>query len=421
MVSALILPAGQMSGEFSVGRPLVFVAVSPEPRTVEIVATDDGSTDETLAILREFTEPRIRLEALPHNQGISAAMNATIARARGRYLAILNSDDWALPGRFRKQVAILDANPHVSLVFGLPRPVDEHGLPTAAFNDFGRPLTFEDFSRRTWLRQFFFDGNCLCAPTAMIRREAYEEVGGYDPRLANLQDFDMWIRMLVAGHNIHVIPEKLTAFRIRANNANASAASPETRLRWVYENGKILRHFAEFDETLFEEVFGEEGLPCDEPVAVRVAELARRIPAVHYQNFALEVIYGLAKRPEDFSRLRHWGGSLDALNIRAVEEREQRIEELTQGVAQRDQMIIEAREELLRRRDEIARLERAQSDTKVMIERLVQQLTTAFASEERMRNSWSWRSTAFIRWIWLKSRRVTCVFTARSSTRARET
>ena len=57
---------------------------------------------------------RIRVEALPENRGISAAMNATIARARGRYLAILNSDDWALPGRLQKQVAFLDDNFGVS-------------------------------------------------------------------------------------------------------------------------------------------------------------------------------------------------------------------------------------------------------------------------------------------------------------------
>jgi glycosyltransferase involved in cell wall biosynthesis len=65
----------------------------------EIVVTDDGSTDGTLDILNSFTDPRIRLEAFPCNRGISTAMNATIARSRGRYLAILkgtskNSSFW---------------------------------------------------------------------------------------------------------------------------------------------------------------------------------------------------------------------------------------------------------------------------------------------------------------------------------------
>lgn len=129
----------------------------------EIVVTDDGSTDGTLDVLRSFGDRRIRVEALPQNRGISAAMNAVIARARGRYLAILNSDDWALPGRLQKQVAFLDGNPSTSLVFGLPHFVDEAGEPTAGFNDFRLPLGFPDFSCRTWLRQFFFGNSCLCA------------------------------------------------------------------------------------------------------------------------------------------------------------------------------------------------------------------------------------------------------------------
>ena len=238
----------------------------------EIVVTDDASTDGTLEILRGFTDPRIRLLAFTRNQGISGAMNATISRARGRYLAILNSDDWALPGRLRRQVEFLNRNPAVSLVFGLPRPVDESGQPTETYNDFMRSARLPDFSRRAWLRQFFFVGNCLCSPTAMIRREAYAAVGAYDRRLTNLQDLDMWIRMLIAGHNIHVLPEELTAFRIRANNANMSAPRPDTLLRSRFETGKILRRFASFDQALFDEVFGD---PTTRHI--RCSRVARRI------------------------------------------------------------------------------------------------------------------------------------------------
>ena len=67
-----------------------------------------------------------------------------------------------------------NSNPHVSVVTSLPRPVDERVEATNAFNDFGKPLAFPDFSRRTWLRHFFFESNCLCAPSTMIRRKAYE-------------------------------------------------------------------------------------------------------------------------------------------------------------------------------------------------------------------------------------------------------
>ncbi|MDO9712500.1 glycosyltransferase family 2 protein [Paracraurococcus lichenis] len=281
----------------------------------EIVATDDGSTDETAAILRFFDDPRIRLEVLPCNGGVAAAMNATLARARGRYLAILNSDDWALPGRLRTQVAFLDANAEISLLFGLPQPVDETGQPTQAYNDFHVPFGLPDFSRRSWLRQFFFGGNCLCAPTAMIRREAYAAVGHYDPRLTNLSDLDMWIRMLLAGHRIHVLPEKLTALRIRDNAANASAPRLDNLLRTRFETTRILRHFASMGDDLYHEVFGDEALEgavVGSPIALKIAELAARHPAPEHQIFAAETYHEHAVLTAELARLRMLTGRLEA-------------------------------------------------------------------------------------------------------------
>ncbi|MFO1205416.1 MAG: glycosyltransferase [Burkholderiales bacterium] len=380
----------------------------------EIVVTDDGSTDETLAILRTFSDPRIRLDALPVNRGISTAMNATVARARGRYLAILNSDDWALPGRLRKQVAFLDANPDVSLVFGLPRAVDEAGLPTAPFNDFGLPLRFPDFTRRTWLRQLFH-GNCLCAPTAMIRREAYEAAGEYDPRLTNQQDQDMWIRMLMAGHNIHVLPEPLTAFRIRDNLANTSAPSAETRLRAAYESLKVLERYADFTDALYREVFDTEveSLPAGASVPMRVAELAHRRDGIVHQHFALDLLFRIAQTPEDFTKLRDWGGSLDVLHLRAIDSqarhigelhqaivaRDQTVAQLAEAVAWRDGRIAEISAEIARHREQGVALESAVQERDAAIQELGRRLAEANELQQLVRASFSWRSTAFLRWM----------------------
>src|ERR1043166_3249216 len=102
----------------------------------EIVVTDDASTDGTADVIRTFADPRISLEVLPHNRGISAAMNETLARARGELIAILNSDDYALPGRLERQVAYLDMHPEIGAVFALARPVDDSGEPAADFSPF---------------------------------------------------------------------------------------------------------------------------------------------------------------------------------------------------------------------------------------------------------------------------------------------
>ncbi len=348
----------------------------------EIITTDDGSTDDTPRILRSFDDPHLRLELWSENQGISAAMNATIARARGRYLAILNSDDWALPDRLQKQVTFLDSNPDVSAVFGLPYPVDDSNEPTVAFNDFSIPLQLPDYSRRSWLRHFFFCGNCLCAPTAMIRREVYDEVGRYDLRLTNLQDFDMWIRMLIAGHNIHVLPEELTAFRIRAGNANMSAARTDTWLRTAFETAKILRHFTEMDPKVFDEVFGEDprnSCPGDRSVPWRVAELAKTVQPY----FALELFHENAQMSGDFRYLRELTGSMDVFGQVAIGERDQAIGEAAKRQLSLEQALQDAQRALEASAIEIRQIDEAR---------------TALANKMRqLETSISWRATAPLR------------------------
>jgi glycosyltransferase involved in cell wall biosynthesis len=282
----------------------------------EIVITDDGSTDKTPDIIRKFTDPRIHLEILPNNNGISIAMNKTIERARGKYIAILNSDDYALSGRLEQQVKFLEKNSNISVLFGLPMPVDENGQETRGFNDFTRPLSFSDFTCSTWLRDFFFHGNCLCAPTAMIRSTVYKQVGEYDPRLTALQDFEMWIRMLKAKNNFYVLPIKLTAFRIRDNNLNMSAPRSDTHLRSTFERSQILKHYCTIDLKLLTSTFSKDiariGLSADDPYEIWLSELAFTVNSRGHNLFALQLMFDTAKDISDFHRLRDHTGRINS-------------------------------------------------------------------------------------------------------------
>jgi glycosyltransferase involved in cell wall biosynthesis len=273
----------------------------------ELVVTDDASTDDTAAVLRSFTDQRISLVELPTNLGISGAMNATIARARGEYIAILNSDDWALPDRLEAQVAFLDANPKVGALFGQPVFVDDRDEPTMGFNDFTVPLRFPDFSRVTWLRQFFFRGNCLCAPTAMIRREVFQRVGGYDARLTSLPDLDFWIRAVLEGFDLHVADRPVTAFRIRDGQCNASAPRMDTVLRSDFEFRQILRRFEAIDPAFLT----DEPMDATWSPAARLARVASTVDGPAHRSFALQTLYDRAESPDDFALLRELAGSAD--------------------------------------------------------------------------------------------------------------
>ena len=283
----------------------------------EIVVTDDGSTDGTPDVIAQFADPRISLERFERNRGISEAMNATTARARGEFVAILNSDDFALPDRLQTQVAFLRAHPEIAAVFGRARCVGEDGEPLDGLDLFAVPFDGGSAPRHAWLRHFFFHGNCLCAPTAMVRRSALE-AGRYDPRLTNLQDLDRWVQLL-EHHEIHVLPDELTAFRVRAGNLNMSARRRDSVLRGVFETFEILKRYRGFDRTFLREMFAEDilrhAVDTSGPTGVWLAEIALTARSGVHPLFALDTLFGAAARPEDMERLRGLAGELNVFRI----------------------------------------------------------------------------------------------------------
>ncbi len=207
----------------------------------EIVVVDDGSVDGTVAAIQTFDDPRLRLFSFPRNQGACKASNHAILQSTGEFIAILNSDDEFLPHKLETQVRFLDEHPEVGAVFGYPQIIDQDGsvIPDSPQREV---FVRENRSRFEWLRYFFIVGNCLCHPTILIRRSCYEKIGLYDLRLAQLPDFDMWVR-LCTSHEIHIIPENLINFRVHRNEENASGRNPTNLSRLTLEFFQVLNHY----------------------------------------------------------------------------------------------------------------------------------------------------------------------------------
>lgn len=254
---------------------------------LEVLVTDDGSMDGTAERVAELADPRIQLKVFAQNRGACAAMNDAIRRSRGRYIAVLNSDDRFLPGKLQRQLDYLERHPRVGAVFGWPTFIDERGLP---FSDASHKdqVVFHvgNRSRQQWLRHFFDQGNALCHPTAMLRREVYRDCGLYDPRLAQVPDLDQWIRVCMK-YDIHIMDEPLTAFRIRDAQQNASAARPEVVRRDAWERAYILRHYLQLPGRELKLIFPElAAQPGSWPE--RLAQHALSLSMPFFQRFALD-------------------------------------------------------------------------------------------------------------------------------------
>lgn len=153
---------------------------------VEVVAVDDGSTDDTGRLLDEFEarDPRVRVFHV-ENGGPSAARNVALRAIEGDYVAFLDADDWFLPGKIERQLAALDAHPEVDLVYS---DHQEYDSASDRFYDIRRgdpPIPMaEVLVYRPWF-----------APIApLLRRRLVDAVGGFDETLRAAEDWDYWLR-----------------------------------------------------------------------------------------------------------------------------------------------------------------------------------------------------------------------------------
>lgn len=161
----------------------------------EIIVSDDCSTDNTWDILQRLAvaDPHIRLIRTPHNLGMPGNANFAAAHAERPYIALLHHDDLCRPDLLEKWLGIMVRHPRVGFVF----------------NAYG--VDKSDFVYREVLPDEWIDGNrfleatlfprwgCAVRGTAMIRRSAWEQVGGMRTQFGLLADIDLWMRLAMRG------------------------------------------------------------------------------------------------------------------------------------------------------------------------------------------------------------------------------
>lgn len=176
----------------------------------EIVAVDDGSTDATPAILARWAEaePRLRLIALRH-QGIVGALRAGMEVAQAPLVARMDADDRSHPERLERQLAFLECHPDIAvvscLVAGFPAEHVREGF--RVYIDWLNSLVSDEEIRRE-----MFVESPLAHPSVLARRAWIERVGGYQDR-GWPEDYDLWLRLYLAGAHFAKVPQVLLDWR----------------------------------------------------------------------------------------------------------------------------------------------------------------------------------------------------------------
>lgn len=167
----------------------------------EYIVVDDGSTDDTSKVLSSFRDPRMRV-IKQSNQGEVSAINRAWSSARGRFVAIVSSDDPMLPLWLDAMVAALDGNPDATVAYPDWIMIDDEGETVQV-------IRTRDYKQHEMVAEF----TAPVGPGALIRKSAGDLLSPpRRPEFRYCADLDMWLRLSMIGHLMRV-PKVLATWR----------------------------------------------------------------------------------------------------------------------------------------------------------------------------------------------------------------
>lgn len=182
----------------------------------ELLITDDCSTDKTVEIVERYVaqDSRIKLFVLEQNSGAATARNNSLAKAKGKYIAFLDSDDLWYPQKLAKQLSYMEEH-NCAFTFSNYALINENGLDINKIIRVPKKVTYHRYLRNTII-------GCL---TVMIDKEKVGDF--YMPNIPTSQDMATWLSIMKKGVVAYGIPKVLAQYRLveHSNSAKKIKAS----------------------------------------------------------------------------------------------------------------------------------------------------------------------------------------------------
>ena len=187
----------------------------------EILVIDNCSTDETLNIVDQYNDARIKVIRNSKNIGGIGNFNRCIKLARGEFIVLLPHDDLLLPTALATFREVLESDKEIGTTYSSYFLIDEKGKRTSFVlsDDEDKIMTSNEAFTR------FAEGNPI--QCTMTRREIYSQIGVWDAECGLVSDWEMWCRIALAGHKVAYIKTPQNCYRVHSNNLTKS---------WIQKN-----------------------------------------------------------------------------------------------------------------------------------------------------------------------------------------
>lgn len=278
----------------------------------EFIIVDDCSSDSSWNIICEYKRKYPEIITIHHEYNWRGGTVEDVVKnyATGDYIALHHSDDIWNKDKLRKQVEAMQSMPECVAVFTNAEAIDDDDNAYADKEGFYYNLfQTENRSRQEWLNYFFYNGNCLCHPSVLIKKDVYEEDGFFRKGLRQIPDFVKWIQ-ICRKHEIYVLPDPLVQFRVHSGGKNASGMRAETQIRSTIELFLMLNEYAQItNREEFLKVFPEAIPYCKVDAFIPEYALGRICTQNNVQPYTrvygIELLYRVLNDPVKSETLKN--------------------------------------------------------------------------------------------------------------------
>lgn len=191
---------------------------------IEIIIIDDFSTDNSNQVIKDWItnyKGNFKILFLKNsaNSGLTKICNQLLKSASGKYIQFLDADDWILPGKISRQVALLEAANDTALVYSDVEIVNEKGKITG--ESYLSRIGYEKSKMPDGnIHQQLFDFNFIPLPSVLIVRRLIDEAGGFD-ELLGVQDYYMWLK-LTENYKAIYMHQSTAVYRVHSSSMSNS-------------------------------------------------------------------------------------------------------------------------------------------------------------------------------------------------------